>query len=75
MWDYIFYLLLIKADGTFISKNHTIVFFKDFQSNIKKWDFLGFLDKNKQTQPNRYRKSGYLTHKDTKPQPHIDLAR
>ena len=42
MWDYIFHLLLIKADGTFISKNHTIVFFKRFPKQCKEMGFSWF---------------------------------
>ena len=42
MWDYIFYLLLIIADGTFISNIHTIVFFKRFPKQCKEMGFSWF---------------------------------
>ena len=75
MWDYIFYLLLIIADGTFISKIHTIVFFKRFPKQCKEIGFSwGFFGQEQAVPPESISEIGLFNSQNTKAQSHIDLA-
>ena len=58
MWDYIFYLLLIIADGTFISKIHTIVFLKRFPKQCKEMGFSWFCGQEQVVPPESILKIG-----------------